>query len=212
LYAYVRNNPLKNTDRNGRDCFQGLSSCASYLIGGLKAAVNIVPGIATLLNHGINRLTGSSIPDAPTLQPANVDEAQGSEAFNVISALSPIAEIGTATSVITYGAEATAASEGPTVGETVYRVWGDQSGPYGKSWTPVDPETVQNYRSAAGLPDWNSGTQLTKGTLTNTEGVTVQPATPLHGNPGGLKEYVVPDPKSQVDIKSIKLKENPPIN
>ena len=31
MYAYVRNNPLKNTDPNGRDCFQGVTSCLNWL-------------------------------------------------------------------------------------------------------------------------------------------------------------------------------------
>ena len=69
---------------------------------------------------------------------------------------------------------------------------------------------MPDYRSAAGLPDVNTGTQMTTGTLNDTQGVVVRPAQPFDGNPGGLKEYVIPDPKKQVDIKSIKLKEDHP--
>ena len=96
MYGYVRNNPLKNTDPNGRDCLQGLSSCGSYILGGMKAVGNLVPDTATLLNRGINLLTGSNIPDAPRFGAANVDEAQGMEAAGVMMLLSPIAEAGTA--------------------------------------------------------------------------------------------------------------------
>ena len=89
MYGYVRNNPLKNTDPNGRDCFQGASSCANYVLGGLMSVVNVVPNTATLLNHGINLLTGSNIPDAPTLQPSNTDQAQGMQAANAMMLVAP---------------------------------------------------------------------------------------------------------------------------
>src|SRR5712692_6244899 len=77
MYAYVRNNPLKNTDPNGRDCFQGLSNCGNYFLGALKTIANLPSDAATLVNRTINSLTGSNIPDAPRLQPANEDQAQG---------------------------------------------------------------------------------------------------------------------------------------
>src|SRR5258708_29376438 len=37
MYSYVRNNPLRYTDPDGRDCSQGFGSCVDYLIGGAKA-------------------------------------------------------------------------------------------------------------------------------------------------------------------------------
>jgi hypothetical protein len=91
----------------------------------------------------------------------------------------------------------------PAAGQTVFRVWGGKSGPYGRSWTPVDPATVTDVRSAAGLPDGNTATQTTMGTLTSTEGVVVRPALPLDGNPGGLTEYLIPNRREQVHIHSI---------
>jgi RHS repeat-associated protein len=94
MFTYVRNNPLKNTDPNGRDCQDGLSSCANYILGGLMSVANVVPNTATLVNHGINLLTGSNIPDAPTLQPSNVDQAQGMQAGNAMMLVSPLAELG----------------------------------------------------------------------------------------------------------------------
>jgi RHS repeat-associated protein len=90
LYGYVRNNALKNTDPNGRDCFEGVSSCANYVLGGLMSVVNVVPITATLLNHGTNLLTGSNIPDASTLQPSNTGQAKGIQAANAMMLVAPL--------------------------------------------------------------------------------------------------------------------------
>jgi hypothetical protein len=49
----------------------------------------------------------------------------------------------------------------------VYRVWGGASGPYGTSWTTLNPLWYEftngagSYRRDAGLPDFNTGTYLT---------------------------------------------------
>ena len=49
----------------------------------------------------------------------------------------------------------------------VYRVWGGVSGPYGTSWTTLNPlwhefaNGAGSYRRDAGLPDFNTGTYLT---------------------------------------------------
>lgn len=50
-------------------------------------------------------------------------------------------------------------------GSPVYRVWGGRSGPWGESWTTVDPRTIPDFRSAAGLPDVNAGRFASEGTL-----------------------------------------------
>ncbi|HEY3212385.1 MAG TPA: RHS repeat-associated core domain-containing protein [Actinomycetota bacterium] len=43
----------------------------------------------------------------------------------------------------------------PRAGESVYRVWGGQRGPFGASWTPDDPQQFgpEKFRDLAGLPD-----------------------------------------------------------
>jgi RHS repeat-associated protein len=153
MYAYVRNNPLKNTDPNGRDCFQGLSSCGDYLIGGLKAAVNVVPNTATLLNRGINFLTGSNIPDAPTLQPSNVDQAQGIEAANVMIAISPVAELGVARSAATAATEVPQITQNALRGaESETRVLNDMG--LTKNTTPITGTAGRS------IPDINTSTMI----------------------------------------------------
>src|SRR5207247_2344187 len=86
----------------------------------------------------------------------------------------------------------------PTVGQTVWRVHGGEAGPMGRSWTPIDPRTVPNYRAAAGLPKVNTGTRLSWGQLKDVTGIDVHPAYSLDGNPGGLAEYDL-DPWTQLE-------------
>jgi hypothetical protein len=89
------------------------------------------------------------------------------------------------------------------VGKPVYRLWGDASGPWGKSWTTVDPRTVPDFRNQAGLPAGNSGRFLSEGVLKDGTGVNQTTATPLDGNKGGLPETVIPNPEKQVDLKNV---------
>ncbi|MGC2579249.1 MAG: RHS repeat-associated core domain-containing protein, partial [Terrimicrobiaceae bacterium] len=67
-----------------------------------------------------------------------------------------------------------------TQGTKVFRVWGDEAGACGRSWTTVDPRTVSNFRKAAGLPTQNSGRFVSEGVLQNTQGVATRGALPLH--------------------------------
>ena len=93
----------------------------------------------------------------------------------------------------------------PTVheGTPVFRVWGDEAGAWGRSWTTVDPRTVPNYRNAAGLPTQNTGRFVSEGVLLNTRGVTTRAAKNLHGNAGGLPELVIPNSASQVRLTNV---------
>jgi hypothetical protein len=86
------------------------------------------------------------------------------------------------------------------VGDTIYRVYGGDSKAGGASWTPVDPDTVENYRDVAGLPSGgetdatNTGQFVIEGVLEDPEAVvTVRGAVALPGTKGGLPEYVIPD-------------------
>jgi hypothetical protein len=100
------------------------------------------------------------------------------------------------------------------VGTRIFRVWGrdygapdlleSQSGPFGRSWTSVDPTTVTNYRGVAGLPDeLNLGRFVTEGILTDTTGVKVTTASEIGKNAGGLPEIVIPNPQVQIKITKV---------
>jgi len=83
-------------------------------------------------------------------------------------------------------------------GMKVYRVWGGKSGPWGEYWTTVNPNTVSNFRSQAGLPDANAGRFVSEGILQSTEGVTIHTARIIKpGQQGGL---------SGLEIKNAELK------
>lgn len=85
--------------------------------------------------------------------------------------------------------------------EKVYRVYGGEAKPLGKSWTPVDPNSVDNYRNAAGLPDANTGRFVIEGTINKADIILQRNALPFDGNSGGLMEYVI-DP-SKVNINRV---------
>ncbi len=96
------------------------------------------------------------------------------------------------------GCEASAAK---TSTQTVYRVYGDGAKALGKSWTPVNPNSVSNFRNAAGLPDVNSGRFVIEGTVNQSDIILKRNALPLNGNQGGLMEYII-DP-SKVNVKRV---------
>jgi len=89
MYAYVRNNPLTNTDPDGRNCFQGFSSCLSFIGGAIKGAVNAATsGIANLPTTTVNLLirpfTSYQFQTVfqPPLPANDSDERDGMESFN----------------------------------------------------------------------------------------------------------------------------------
>jgi RHS repeat-associated protein len=69
---------------------------------------------------------------------------------------------------------------------TVYRVFGGESRAQGFSWTPVNPNTVSNFRNAAGLPNGNTASFLLEGTVNPQSIINSRPALPLDGNAGGF--------------------------
>jgi hypothetical protein len=80
------------------------------------------------------------------------------------------------------------------VGETevnVYRTYGDKVDAAGKSWTPINPKNVANFRDEAGLPTKNSGRFLLEGVAKRKNIIISRTAIPLDGNKGGLKEYII---------------------
>jgi RHS repeat-associated protein len=92
---------------------------------------------------------------------------------------------------------------GPKVGDVVYRVYGGLAGPYGKSWTNINPGTVSNYRNVAGLPNVNSGRFVIEGIIRDTSQMTVRSALPLNGNAGGLLEMVFQNPSTAIQITRV---------
>ena len=124
MYAYVRNNPLRYTDPDGRDCQNGVSACIDYFIGGAKALINTVPNAATAINRVIDPAiswTGFQFGAAPTLQPTNADQQQGMEAANAVMLVSPVAEAGATAAVEAIGTGASAEAAVPLITQNAAR-------------------------------------------------------------------------------------------
>ena len=213
-YTYALNDPLQIVDPDGRQPtvfqaaaarFQPVSDAAAtyaQAVSGIPGTGEIASQVAGLLDLAARILdlgtrTGEAIgsgADASTLTRAVCSDAKTFfEAFVVVAGAARLMGAGDA--------------------PNVYRTWGDEgpgfapgepgSGPYGKSWTTVNPRTVGNYRDSAGLPKQNTGRFVSEGRLISRRGVIEKKADPLAGNKGGLKELVVPDPQGQVRLTRV---------
>ncbi|HTU86735.1 MAG TPA: hypothetical protein VMF57_14235 [Solirubrobacteraceae bacterium] len=112
-------------------------------------------------------------------------------------------------------------SSRPVEGRVVQRVYGqpaddtglvptdDYSRPGGHSWTPVSPTSYDDPRDSLGLPDANGGRFVITGKIVDSDGIVARHAIPLDGTSGGGLEYLVPDPKGQIEIISVGG-QNPP--
>jgi RHS repeat-associated protein len=88
----------------------------------------------------------------------------------------------------------------PKKGMRIYRVYGPPgTKQFGRSWTPVDPRGIDNYRARAGLPDTNTGTRVVVLVINDPKAIDrVLKALPMtttrNGGaewPGGLTEFVI---------------------
>jgi hypothetical protein len=86
----------------------------------------------------------------------------------------------------------------PYIGQTLYRVFGDEALPYGHSWTRRRPDGSPDFRDDAGLPPQNSGRFVIQGRTHDLTNFKTRPAQPLGPNRGGWDEVIVPDPTSQL--------------
>ena len=154
----------------------------------LAATLGVAPNAAAVLSE--TRVGGYQLVDtasrlAETTQTPKSQQASGFSWYDTASECS------------------VAAKSTVQEGTTVFRVWGDEAGAWGRSWTTVDPRTVPGYRGAAGLPNQNTGRFISEGVLQDTKGITLKPADPLHGNAGGLPEVVIPNPQNQIRLQNV---------
>lgn len=65
---------------------------------------------------------------------------------------------------------------------------------------------MPNYREAAGLPSggesgaFNAGRFVSEGIINDASGIQVRQALSVDGKPGGLVEFVVPNPEVQITL------------
>ena len=218
LYHYGLNNPLRYVDPTGQfsaetggkyDRFQSSNiQTGDWFVNDVLTEVNNVSGY--LLNTVLNGLGGMgegldyAVERAHWLVTDVLGGSEGDfEALALRFALSggSLSQSGRLSSAAKIGTEVE--SSAVSSGTKVYRIWGNEAKASGRSWTTVDPRTVPNYRNAAGLPKQNTGRFLSEGTLSDTRGVSLKSADPLHGNAGGLPEVVVPKPESQIMLENV---------
>lgn len=167
LYGYVRNNPLWKADLDGHGWWQDFKTAARNTVD------NIGIGFLTLVLQPDKAVKGTG-QSLKTAAKAYGTKAGREQLKQGVTRELVMESLMTATASVAPGAAGGASSGGgfvqslgnleaatPAVGQTVFRVWGGKSGPYGQSWTPVDPGTVGDIRSAAGLPNGNTATQTT---------------------------------------------------
>jgi hypothetical protein len=91
------------------------------------------------------------------------------------------------------------------VGTQLFRVFGNEAQGLGNYYTTVDPGTLVDYRTTAGLFPGNSGSFVLQGTLSDTDGVIFTSAAPGPGGVGGgLPEVFVPNPATQINITGVR--------
>lgn len=201
MYAYVGNNPVNYVDPTGlfAQSVQGYGSAGSGFDmlrsqGGSfpdRAPVPIgenTPSAFQNMSMGL-AFAGPALAALGEGISATVDVIQNGISPTTLAAIAPGPNIGR-----------NARPPTPASGQTVYRVYGDDSLPTGASWSPVNPGSVSNYRDAAGLPSGgqsgalNSGRFVIEGTLNDpSQVVRVRNAVPLDGNVGGVPEYIIPN-------------------
>ncbi|PJB11358.1 MAG: hypothetical protein CO119_11560 [Flavobacteriales bacterium CG_4_9_14_3_um_filter_40_17] len=201
---------------------QGLGNTAKGLVNAvtnpketLKGAANLLVAAASQGNPsnmlaadnaiGTNSL-GAATSMVETVEQATNDVING----NGIERGTVIGEVigavaGTKGANVATKAVVTAIKANKSVG--VFRVFGGDSGLFGKSFTPVNPNTVSDFRNVAGLPTGgvfgtNTARFMIEGTVKEKNILLRRNALPMDGNNGGLPEIVVKD-ASKVKITRV---------
>lgn len=180
--------------------------------GGLAAGALIGTGVGWAAGVGAAEATTAAVTAGTALKTANdacggdMCASEVSDAGKIVNAVTPVIE----------NVEAPAA-ESNLLGQEVFRVWGTNletpdvasSGPWGRSWSPIDPSTVTNFRNIAGLPNGgesgaiNAARFVSQGVITDPSGIIIRNALPLDGNAGGLLEYIIPNPQTQIELINV---------
>lgn len=217
LYSYCSNNSINFTDPSGLDKWS-LSQLAKG-VGTALLAIGIGTGVVLALPEALlaSAIGTSLIWTLGIIGSASLGLNTGavitgqtisghSLSASERSYLAGNALVGWGTLGIGVAISNVASSSSSTsqAGTKVYRVWGDDAGPYGQSWTTVNPNGVSNFRSSAGLPDTNSGRFVSEGILNNANGVGTRGSLVIkQGQEGGLPEVIIPGAENQVTLTRV---------
>jgi RHS repeat-associated protein len=216
-YEYAGDDPINANDPGGMcgGLCQGLANFGAGLLNGLSFGIFHVPppfcGPGLGFAYGLGGFAGGIVigvvlggVGAALLDGigAVLEASEAAEAAGDLLAEESDAFTATEASESASVAEGEAAGSipQPSVGQTLYRVYGGDSEAGGASWTPVDPSSVPNFRDAAGLPSGgasgatNTGQFVIQATLNDPSAVVLQrSAGALDGMKGGLPEYIIPN-------------------
>jgi len=203
-YSYALNNPLKYVDPNGKN---------PILIMGIAL---LVDALFVLLNNPQTTFS----PDESMATGIAKGEIRSEPTHIIRDSFALVAGEKIAMQIVDYGfksigqlrlfknltgkgIDAEEAAAQAKLNQKVYRVFGNSSKQYGKSWTPENPKLMENPRDSLGLPDTNAGKYLGEGRLKNIDNIKVKPAEPYGTKSGGATEYLIPDPKNQIQIDKV---------
>jgi len=173
-----------------------ISSCLSFVLGGLLLPLVSFAAISGTTCDARSMTTTTSAAIAERATSTSVNQDGETELQSITS--------GPVRTLYDIRRGLVAAKSTVQEGTTVYRVWGGKSGPWGESWTTVNPNTVPNLRSAAGLPDVNTGRFVSEGVLQSTEGVTSRGALIIKpGQQGNLPELVIKNAEQQIKLRNV---------
>jgi len=221
MYTFVGNSPLQWVDPSGLckgdslwtrwsnfvRSSDPLTSLGGFGFGILEAVYDMERGLYHTVRHPVQTIKGipagiKAIPAAAKQVYSDLTSSDPYTYGNAVGKLTAQIEIALATAKVA-GKIKSLRTTRVKSGTKVYRVWGNEAGPYGKSWTPVNPSNVNNFRNVAGLPAQNTGRFVSEGVLTSTKGVVSRKALEIGSNTGGLPELVVPNPKTQILLQRI---------
>lgn len=158
---------------------------------GLKAAVNTAGTMLAPLD-ATNR--GGHMKRGSAQYKALQEEGKRDVKAAITTAVVAVATDG-------FGRVAGSMLEGVAPEINVFRVSGGDAKADGYSWTPTNPNSVANFRDAAGLPSGgesgmtNTAESLTQGMVKPSAIIKTKAADALDGNKGGLSEYII-NPKN----------------
>ncbi len=194
---------------------QGLANTVTDVVDAVTHPVETAEGMGQLLDLGFTMQFGGALDQdnintmvgiGTAVEGAVDDLANGNgiERGTVIGEIAGAA-IGTKGATAATKTLSTAIKANKTT--KVFRAFGGDSGPGGKSFTPVNPNSVGNFRDAAGLPSGgafgtNTARFMIEGTVKQKNILLRRRALPMDGNRGGLPEIVVKD-ATKVKIKRV---------